>query len=230
MNMKTSASITMAVGLMFLGRALANDVVPKRTDFTRYQAMLDHSPFAVATAVALPAATPSFAKDLYISNAARSPEGDLVTLASASDRNFKEYLSTKQPNEHGYAIANIEWSEHIGATKATISKDGQFASVSFNQALLATTPGSSAPGPMPGFVQPQPAPVQSQGQMPPGTLYSPNQMAVPGAVTKPTVPLTQPTPPPRVRGVIPRNPSAVSPRTAPAVAPALPPNNNAEDD
>jgi len=227
--MKTFTFIMTALGLMFLGRALADDVVPKRTDFARYQAMLDHSPFAVATAVALPAATPSFAKDLYISNAARSPEGDLLTLSSASDRNFKEYLSTKQPNEHRYAIANIEWSEHVGSTKATISKDGQFASVSFNQALIATTPGTSAPGPMPGFVQPQPAPVQPQGQMPPGTLYSPNQMAVPAPVTRPAVPITQPTPPPRVRGVIPRNPSVVSPQTAPAATPVLPPNN-AEDD
>ena len=229
MNMKTLVSIALTLGLMFAGRALADDAVPKRTDFTRYQAMLDHSPFAVATAVALPAATPSFAKDLYISNAARSPEGDMVTLSSASDRNFKEYLSTKQPNLHGYGIANIEWSDQVGATKATISKDGQFASVSFNQALLATTPGSSAPGPMPGFVQPQPQPVQPQAQMPPGTLYTPNQMAVPTPVTKPAVPIGQPTPPPRVRGVIPRNPSVVAPQAAPVAPPPLPPNNTEDD-
>ena len=221
--------VSLALGLVWSGRLGANDAIPKRTDFTRYQAMLDHSPFAVATAVALPAATPSFAKDLYISNAARSPEGDLITLASGSDRNFKEYLTTKSPNEHGYGIANIEWSERIGATKATISKDGQFASVSFNQALLATTPGAGVQGPMPGFAQPQAQPMQAQPQMPPGSLYTPNQMAVPTPVTKPAVPM-QPTPPPRVRGVIPRNPSVVAPQVPAAATPAVLPPNTAEDD
>src|SRR3979490_797323 len=99
--MRWMISLT-AMSMLLLGAAApAADVVPKRTEFGRYQAMLDHSPFAVATAAALPAATPTFAKDLYIANAARSPEGDLVTLNSASDKNFKEYLTTKNPNEHG---------------------------------------------------------------------------------------------------------------------------------
>ena len=230
--MKTILCSMVLVGLIALATAGATDVVPKRTEFTRYQAMLDHSPFAVATAAALPAATPNFAKDLFIANAARSPEGDMVTLNSASDRNFKEYLTTKGPNEHGYAIANIEWSERVGATKVTVSKDGQFASVAFNQALLATTPGSAAPGPNPGFVQPQQMQTQMQPQVqpqvPPGTLYNPNQPAVPNPITKPAFP-TQPTPPPRVRGVIPRNPSVVAPQV-PAATPALPPNSVPEDD
>ncbi|MEY2536888.1 MAG: hypothetical protein QOG67_628 [Verrucomicrobiota bacterium] len=174
------------------------DVLPKRNDFSRYQSMLDHSPFAVATAAALPAATPSFAKDLYIANAARSPEGDMVTLASAADKNFKEYLTTKGPNEHGYAIASIEWSDKVGATKVTVSKDGQFSSVGFNQALLSQGPGAGGSGP-----QPMPS-------------YQPNQ--VPTPVTRPAVPgQVVPTPPPRVRGVIPRNPNA-APAPPPQVA------------
>lgn len=234
--MKTVFCSMGLVGLVAFATAGATDVVPKRTEFTRYQAMLDHSPFAVATAAALPAATPNFAKDLYIANAARSPEGDMVTLNSASDRNLKEYLTTKGPNEHGYAIANIEWSERVGATKVTISKDGQFASVSFNQALLATSPGSAAPGPNPGFVQPPPQmQPQIQPQVPPGTLYNtnqgavhPNQGAVPNPITKPAIPM-QPTPPPRVRGVIPRNPSVVAPQV-PAATPALPPNTLPPED
>ncbi|PYL14615.1 MAG: hypothetical protein DMF43_00835, partial [Verrucomicrobia bacterium] len=62
----------------------ADDVLPPRFNFDRYSAMVDHSPFAIATAVALPSATPDFAKDLYVANAARSPEGDMVTIASTS--------------------------------------------------------------------------------------------------------------------------------------------------
>src|SRR3979409_2699977 len=126
-------------------RLLTADDVPKPYPFARYQAMLDHSPFAVATAVAAPAATPNFAKDLYLSSAAKSPDGDMITVISSSDKNFRKYLTTKEPVD-GYSIANIEWSERVGETKATISKDGQFATLSFNQALL-TQPVSSAPQP-----------------------------------------------------------------------------------
>ena len=208
--MKKSLGIYLAVttGLILAETASSTDVVPKRTEFSRYQSMLENSPCAVATAVVLPAATPSFAKDLYIANAARSPEGDLVTLNSASDKNFREYLSTKGPNEHGYGIDNIEWSDRIGATKVTISKDGQFSTVTFNQALLSVNPGS---GTGPAFVQPQPQQPQ------PASVYPQMQNAVPTPVTR-TVP-TMPTPPPRVRGVIQRNPSSTG--TGPVHQPAV---------
>src|ERR1700730_7906304 len=85
------------------------DDLPTKLNFDRYKALLDHSPFAVATAVVAPAATPNFAKDLYVANAARSPEGDMVTIASSSDKEFKKYLTTKNPVD-GSAIANIERS------------------------------------------------------------------------------------------------------------------------
>ena len=119
----------------------AEDVLPPQYAFERYSKMVDQSPFAVATAVAAPAATPDFAKDLYIANAAKSQDGDLVTIASTSDHNFKKYLTTKEPVE-GYSIANIEWSDKVGGTKVTISKDGNFATLTFNQALLSqASPG-----------------------------------------------------------------------------------------
>ena len=102
-----------------LGILIADDV-PKPFTFARYQAMMDRSPFAVATAVAAPAATPNFAKDLYVANAAHSKDGDYVTIASSADKNFKKYLSTDAP-EDGYSITNIEWSDKVGATKVTIS-------------------------------------------------------------------------------------------------------------
>jgi hypothetical protein len=184
-----------AVSLTFsqASQVLANGEIPARIPFDHYAAMMNRSPFAVATA-AVAAAAPSFAKDLYVANAYRTTEGDFVTVQSSVDRNLKEYLSTKGPNEHGYAISNIEWSDVPGRTKVTISKDGQFASVAFNQALMATAlPGPPAAAPF-GIVPPQPA------QMP---SYLPKAASVPGV----------PTPPPaHVRGMIPRNPSVPNPR------------------
>ena len=133
--MKYSLTLISVASLLGVTCAQAEDVLPPLFTYGRYSKMVDHSPFAVATAVAAPEATPDFAKDLYVANAAHSPDGDLVTLASTSDHGFKKYLTTKDPVD-GYSIANIEWSERVGATKVTISKDGNFATITFNQALL----------------------------------------------------------------------------------------------
>ena len=193
--------------------SFAADELPKAPAFARYEAMMNRSPFAVATApVALPAATPNFAKDLYIANAARTPDGDLVTIASTTDKNFKKYLSTKTTTE-GYSVPSIEWSDRVGATKVTISKDGQFATLTFNQALITqsvpNTPQNSLQGQIPSQAQVQQIP-QAVPQAIPQAVPQPNAMgqqqfpqansAKPGGVS------TLPTPPPRTRGMIQRNP------------------------
>ena len=141
--MKYSLTLISAAALLGAVCAQAEDVLPPRFAYDRYSKMVDNSPFAIATAVAAPAATPDFAKDLYVANAAHSPDGDLVTIASTSDHNFKKYLNTKGSVD-GYSIANIEWSDRVGATKVTISKDGNFATITFNQALLQQSAPNAA--------------------------------------------------------------------------------------
>ena len=154
-------SLTLATILAIAGATYsqAEDVLPPQYNFDRYSKMMDQSPFAIATAVAAPAATPDFAKDLYIANAARSQDGDLVTIASTGDHNFKKYLTTKEPVD-GYGIASIEWSDKVGQTKVTISKDGNFATLTFNQALLSqVSPGGGAGArPLPAPAMPVPNP------------------------------------------------------------------------
>jgi hypothetical protein len=177
----------------------ADDLLPPRFNFDRYARMVDHSPFAVATAVALPAATPDFAKDLYVANAARSSEGDMVTMMSSSDQNFKEYLNTKEPVD-GYSIASIEWSEKVGDTKVTISKDGKFATLTFNEALLSQA-------------APRGPPVA--GQIPPSVPIIPSPGA--GQVSRA-----------RPRGVIQRNPKVVAAPT-PNVTPSPTPSGEPPD-
>jgi hypothetical protein len=193
------------VAIVPLARLLGDDV-PTPYTFARYQAMLDRSPFAVATAVAAPVATPNFAKDLYIANAAHSKDGDFVTIASSADKNFKKYLSSAGPDD-GYSIANVEWSEKVGATKVTIAKDGQTATLTFNEALIKQT--SVAPPPMQ-----QPNMVQAQPIIPQPMMTQPNfqQQQHPAAVPQ------LPTPPPRVRGVIPKNPAGLT-TPLPTIAP-----------
>ena len=191
--------------------SVAADDLPQTQTFARYDAMVNRSPFAVATAVALPAAPPNFAKDLYVANAARTSDGDLITLASTTDKNFKKYLSTKTPME-GYTVSNIEWSDRVGETKVTITKDGQTATLSFNQALLSQSVANSAPQPPP---QPQPPGVVGVPAVP---QYN-SGFNTPNGIKPAPIP-TLPTPPPRVRGVIQRNPSAVAVPPQPEAAQA----------
>jgi hypothetical protein len=137
------------ISLFALSSAIAgrgDDVLPAPSNFDRYSAMVDRSPFAVATAMALPAVAPDFAKDLYLANAAHSADADLVTVASSSDRSFKKYLTSLQPVD-GYRIESVEWSDRVGASKVTISKDGKFATLTFNEALLSQRTAPNGPLP-----------------------------------------------------------------------------------
>ena len=156
--MKYSLTLATIIAIAGATYSQAEDVLPSQYNFDRYSKMMDQSPFAIATAVAAPAATPDFAKDLYIANAAKSQDGDLVTLASTTDHAFKKYLTTKESVD-GYSIASIEWSDKVGQTKVTISKDGNFATLTFNQALLSqASPGGAVAGrALPAPAMPNPA-------------------------------------------------------------------------
>ena len=157
-------SLTLATILAIAGATYsqAEDVLPPQYNFDRYSKMVDQSPFAVATAVAAPAATPDFAKDLYIANAARSQDGDLVTIASTGDHNFKKYLTTKEPVD-GYSIANIEWSDKVGGTKgdnqqgrkfcdAYVQSSATVAGVAGRRCRTRPLPAPAMPVPNPGGV------------------------------------------------------------------------------
>ena len=186
---KLSSAILSSVAIVGALSGSADDVLPSRFNFDRYTRMVDQSPFAIATTAALPEATPGFAKDLYIGNASRSPEGDMATITSSSDRNFKKYLTTREPVD-GYSIAQIEWSEDVGKTKVTISKDGQFATLTFNQSLLSQAASAGRP---------------IANQMPPSVPIIPS----PGASQASRA---------RARSVIERNPKTASAPTSNAAA------------
>ena len=204
--MKYSVPPTLILAVLGVIGSQAEEVLPPQFNFERYSKMVDQSPFAIATAVAAPAATPDFAKDLYIANAARSPDGDMVTLASTSDHNFKKYLTTKEPVD-GYSLANIEWSDKVGETKVTIGKDGNFATITFNQALLSQTGPNAGPAsrgvtpPMPLVPMPNPggAPNTASSKLP-GGVPAELQQLIPKDAGRP-----------HSRGLIPRNPRTSAP-------------------
>ena len=190
--MKANRMIVATLGalLCLTSSGLAKDELPTTQKFARYEPMVKRSPFAVATANAPAPSAPDFAKDLYVANAAHSSDGDFVTIASTTDKNLKEYLSTKE-TVNGYTISNIQWSDQVGETKVTISKNGQFGTLTFNEALLSQI--IQNPVPIAGAGQPVP-PNGSPARSPVGNPQVPIQrpMAVPQI----------PTPPPHVRPVI----------------------------
>src|SRR5438876_7846952 len=204
--MKYSFTLISTAALFGVICAQAEDVLPPLFTYDRYSKMVDNSPFAIATAVAAPAATPDFAKDLYIANAARSPEGDLVTLASTSDHNFKKYLTTREPVD-GYSIANIEWSDKVGATKVTISKDENFATLTFNQALLSQS-APNAGGASRSFAPPMPALPGSNPASVPTPVSSKLPTGIPAEVQQ-LIPSREATRP-HARGLIQRSPRGSS--------------------
>ncbi len=203
--MKYFVPLTLILAVLGVIDSQAEEVLPPQFNFDRYSKMVDKSPFAIATAVAAPAATPDFAKDLYIANAARSPDGDMVTLASTSDHNFKKYLTTKEPMD-GYSIANIEWSDKVGETKVTIGKDGNFATITFNHALLSQTAPNAAlatkalPPPMPSLAVPNAGgvPNPALSKLPP-SVPAELQQLIPKDAARP-----------HSRGLIQRNPRGSS--------------------
>jgi hypothetical protein len=200
--MKYSLTLAMILAIAGATYSQAEDVLPPQYNFDRYSKMVDQSPFAIATAVAGPAATPDFAKDLYIANAARSQDGDLVTIASTGDHNFKKYLTTKEPVE-GYSISSIEWSDKVGQTKVTISKDGNFATLTFNQALLSQVSPGGGVG-----ARPQPAPAMPVPNPNPGGVPNVHAPKLPANVPPELQQLipSRDAKQPRTRGMIQRSP------------------------
>lgn len=181
------------LGLLCLGltTAWADDDLPKAEKFSRYEPMLKHSPFAVATAGVPVAGAPDFAKDLYVANAGHSETGDFVTIASTTNREFKEYLTTSGTVD-GYSVPNIQWSDRVGETKVTIAKGGQYATLSFNEAVLS----QAIQNPVPQVARQLPGVPGIPGR-PPVNL----PMSLPRPMSVPTIP----TPPPHTRALIRRN-------------------------
>lgn len=207
---KRLALLSVGAVLCLTNGAWAKEDLPTTEKFSHYEKMLKRSPFAVASAGTPVASTPDFAKDLYVANAAHSAEGDFVTIASTTNKDLKEYLNTTE-TINGYSISNIQWSDKVGETKVTIAKDGQFATLTFNEALLSQAIQNPAVGQIP-----QPT------QLPGGAPGQPNRN--PQVPIQRPMPVPQiPTPPPHTRPVIRRKATPQQP--APQV-----PDNEEEDE
>ena len=113
--------------------------LPAAEPIARYQAIIDHSPFALATQSAPPppaADAAGFAKDLVLTGVVRLAAGEYVTISSR-DQSQRFGLS-RQDTYNGISIANVAWADGIGKTKVTLKRGSEYGVIGFDEALLRT--------------------------------------------------------------------------------------------
>lgn len=94
--MKQTSLFSFSAAVIFsTGTAVAAETA-KANQLSRYAAMLDRSPFAVATPEAPADAAPPSVKDLFVASVACLDEECLVTLGSSSDRNFTQTFKARR--------------------------------------------------------------------------------------------------------------------------------------
>jgi hypothetical protein len=125
------------MGLGWASFAWAGDL-PAVTPLERYQAMLDQSPFALASQAAPPSpATEAagFAKDFILTGIVRLSQGEFVSIATRDQS--QRFSLSNQDSYHDITIASVEWSDSIGKTKVTLKKGSEYGVIGFDEALLA---------------------------------------------------------------------------------------------
>jgi len=143
--------------------AVAETPVPAGLPLSRYQAMIDKSPFALATAApveAPPAPTASFAQDFYITGIAKVGNNDFVSIGSKATPTQHFSLLAGQTGPDGISLASVAWSPEPGKSKATLKKGTEFGTIGFDEAALATSQ-SAQPAPQPQPFQPVPGQPQA---------------------------------------------------------------------
>lgn len=101
----------------------------------RYTGMKASSPFALATAPAA-APEPDFARDMYISAAARIAGQDLVSVTARDMAKTYTLVSGGEPVE-GITLVSVNWSPLVGRTTAVVSKSGKTSNLQFNEQILS---------------------------------------------------------------------------------------------
>jgi hypothetical protein len=194
--------------------AMAESAQPLPTPFpeARYQMMSARSPFAVATAAApVPAATPGFAAQLYVDGVAHAGNVDYVAIKSRDPDNHKVlFVEVGKTTDDGLRVERVRWSNQMGKSTVDVSKDGEKATLLFDQDQIAAATSQPAQPQPPGFIR-QPIfpgqirqlnfpPVNGQPQY--GPRFFPQRPGMPNGIQ----PGVGNFPQRRIRGIIPSGP------------------------
>ena len=143
--------------LLFLiggGLAAADDAGgPPAVPLERYEALIQHSPFALATAAAATPApvkeeTASFANNYYVVGMAQMGEKPFVTISSR-DRQQRFSLFVGETSADGITLSSVEWLPEVGKSRVTLKQGVEFGVVSFDEAAMKPAPPPAVPSPTP---------------------------------------------------------------------------------
>lgn len=165
--------------------------LPVAQPISRYQKIIDDSPFRKPTEAA-PVATPppkqpSFAEDLFVSGVMTVSGKNYVTLVQRSDSQ-RFSIASGEDNPHGLTVVNIQFSETYTQTRVTVKKGNEFGVLMFDQNAAARP---AAPVRLPST---PPVPGVAGGA--PGGGFSPPPGSRPVIPTIPPGARVAPTPPP----------------------------------
>jgi hypothetical protein len=177
----------------------AQSTIPEALPASRYEKLIDSSPFALATKAEAPAEKgPGPFVNLTVAAIAQIKDAqgktqDIVTIKSRADQSTFTLIGNEPT--HGYQVAGIEWSDRVGATTVTLKKGSEFGPVKFDEAnLRASAQPAVAPRPM-----------QPGGQVPgaPNSNLLQRSGARPAVVPRPTTVAPVPNQPaPAVQGTV----------------------------
>jgi hypothetical protein len=137
----------LVAALLFSGAAFAaQNILPEPLPASRYEKMLDASPFALATKTEAPVDKgPGPFANLYVAGFYQLKDKDtgklqdFVTLKSRAD-NSTFTLTGSEPGKDDLQLVSIELSDKVGASKVMLKKGNEFGPITFDQANLQPAP------------------------------------------------------------------------------------------
>jgi hypothetical protein len=130
--------------------------LPGALPVSRFENLIQRSPFAPATPPVAPVVTANFAASLYVSSIAAIGDKYLVTISSREKPN-KIFLATGEEGSDGLTLLSVQYSDESGKSKAVVKKGDETATLEFDQAAIqqATAQAAAqAPAPVPAASRP----------------------------------------------------------------------------
>lgn len=200
--MKTMTRFSLSAAGAILGTLLVtasaadDSIAPQRLPSTRYAKLRTELPFSVATAAEKPEEpTVSWAQNLYLGSVARSSLGgtdqDWVIVKDRTQPGVLIVLDGYEPNNDGYQLVKLEYSDDPKKTRASIKKGGEFATLEPDQAAYTSSapvpPPAAAPR-SPGVAVPGSSQVPAPGGIRPAVPTNPSIRPPSPAIPRPNVP------------------------------------------
>jgi len=167
-----------------LGCSLAcGSDLPQPLLLSRYQEMIDKSPFAVATPVAAPEEKSApFVENLYVNGITQMGAGYFVSIRSKDQQQgFSLFTGGKGPD--GITLVSVAWDPVVEKSRVRLARGSEQGDILFDQAAVHAPP--VAAGGKPNVPRP--------GVFPPNGILQPNVPGMPGR------PMMHPLPPNRIQ-------------------------------